>query len=289
MTCVIAALTQPGDTLAAEALTYPGLRALAKLLQLRVAPIAMDAQGLVPDALDAACRAAPVRALYTMPTLHNPTTATMPVARRQVLAEVAQQHGVLLIEDDVYGFLMDKPLPPLAHFAPQHSIYITSTSKSLMPALRVGYVHAPQAQIEPIAAAVRATIYSAPPLMARIVARWVTDGTAERLVAEKRSETRTRNRKAREILAGTEFTADPAAAHLWLTLPEPWRADDFVAAARRCGVGIVPAAAFAVTRQPPNAVRICLGAQTTAERVERGLARLAALLATPPERYLSVV
>ena len=92
-------------------------------------------------------------------------------------------------------------------------------------------------------------------------------------------------RKAIELaLAG-----DPAAAHLWLTLPEPWRADDFAVAARRCGVGIVPAAAFTVTRQPPNAVRVCLGAQTTAERVERGIARLAALLPTPPERYLSVV
>jgi DNA-binding transcriptional MocR family regulator len=125
--------------------------------------------------------------------------------------------------------------------------------------------------------------------MARIVARWVADGAAERLIAEKRSETRTRNRKACEILAGAELTADPAAAHLWLRLPEPWRADDFAAAARRCGVGIIPAAAFAVTRHPPDAVRICLGAQTTAERVERGIARLAALLASPPERYLSVV
>ena len=125
--------------------------------------------------------------------------------------------------------------------------------------------------------------------MARIVARWVADGTAERLIAEKRSETLARNRRAREILSGAEITANPAAAHLWLALPEPWRADDFAAAARRCGVGIIPAAAFAVTRQPPNAVRICLGAQTTAERVERGIARLAALLATPPERYLSVV
>ena len=289
MTCVIGALTQPGDTLAAEALTYPGLRALARLLQVRVVPIAMDEQGLVPDALDAACRAAPVRALYTMPTLHNPTTATMPVARRQALAEVVQRYGVTLIEDDVYGFLLDEPLPPLAHFAPQHGIYVTSTSKSLIPALRVGYVHAPRAKIEPIAAAVRATIYSAPPLMARIVARWVADGTAERLAAEKRTETRIRNRRAREILSGVEVTGDPAAAHLWLTLPESWRADDFAAAARRCGVGVVPAAAFAVTRQPPNAVRICLGAQTAAERVERGIARLAALLATPPDRYFAVV
>ena len=289
MFCVIGALTRPGDTLAVEALTYPGLRALASLLHLRLTPIALDEEGLIPEALEAACRAAPVRALYTMPTLHNPTTATMPVARREALAEVARRHDLALLEDDVYGFLLDAPLPPLAHFAPERAFYITSASKSLMPALRVGYVHAPKAQVEPIAAAVRATIYSAPPLMARIAARWIADGTAARLAEEKRDETRRRNQMARRILAGAGFAGDPAAPHLWVTLPEPWRADDFVATARRRGVGIIPAAAFALTLQPPEAVRICLGAQTTADRVERGLTQLAELLASPPERYLSVV
>jgi len=289
MTCVLGALLQPGDTLAAEALTYPGLRALASLLHIRVVPVAIDSEGLLPDALAAACRSGPVRALYTMPTLHNPTTATMPLSRREALAEVAQKHGVVLIEDDVYGFLLDTPLPPLAHYAPQHGFYITSTSKSLMPALRVGYVHSPKSEVERIGAAVRATMYSAPPLMARIATRWIADGTAERLAREKSEETRRRNRVARQILAEAEFAGDPAASHLWLTLPNGWRADDFVETARRRGVGIIPAAAFAVTRQPPNAVRICLGAQTTAERVERALVRLAELLTTPPERYLSVV
>src|SRR5260370_12079360 len=111
----------------------------------------------------------------------------MPVARRQALAEVAQRHGVSLIEDDVYGFLLDQPMPPLAHYAPQHGIYITSTSKSLFPALRVGYMHAPQAKIEPIAAAVRATVYSAPPLMAHIVARWLAAAPAVRLAPGPRT------------------------------------------------------------------------------------------------------
>ena len=60
-------------------------RALASLLRLRLVAIAMDEQGLVPDALDAACHAGSVRALYTMPTLHNPTTATMPMARREAV------------------------------------------------------------------------------------------------------------------------------------------------------------------------------------------------------------
>jgi DNA-binding transcriptional MocR family regulator len=289
MTCVISAVTRPGDTLAVEALTYPGLRALASLLHLRLAPVAIDAEGIIPEALGSVCRAVPVRGLYTMPTLHNPTTATMPAARREALAEVARQHDIALIEDDVYGFLLDAPLPPLAHYAPERGFYLTSASKSLMPALRVGYVHAPKGKIEAVAAAVRATVYSAPPLMARIVARWIADGTAARLVEQKRAEIRRRNRRARSILASFDFMGDPAAPHLWLTLPEPWRADDFVAAARHRGVGIIPAAAFAAARQPPEAVRICLGAQTTAERVEQALVRLAELLASPPERYLSVV
>jgi DNA-binding transcriptional MocR family regulator len=289
MACIIGALIQPGDTLAVEALTYPGLRVLASLLHVRLLPLSIDEQGLVPEALEAACRTAPVRALYTMPTLHNPTAVTMPEIRRQALAEVACRYDVALIEDDVYGFLLDTRLPPLAYYAPERSFYITSASKSLMPALRVGYVHTPKAMVEPLAAAVRATVYSAPPLMARIAARWIADGTASRLAEEKRTEMRRRNRAARRILTGVEFTGDPAAPHLWLMLPEPWRADDFVAAARRRGVGIIPAAAFAVIRQPPEAVRVCLGAQTTAERVERALTRLAELLQSAPERYLSVV
>ena len=289
MACVIGAVTRPGDNLAVEALTYPGLRALANLLHLRLVPIAIDEHGLIPEALDAACRTAPIRALYTMPTLHNPTTATMPAARREALAELAQRHDLALIEDDVYGFLLDVPLAPLAHYAPERGFYLTSASKSLVPALRVGYVHAPKAHIDRLAAAVRATVYSAPPLMARIVARWIADGTVERLVCEKRAETRRRNGMARRILAYAELAGDSVASHFWLTLPEPWRADDFVAAARRRGVGIIPASAFAVVRQPPEAVRICVGAQTTAERVEHALVRISELLASPPERYLSVV
>jgi DNA-binding transcriptional MocR family regulator len=254
-------------------------------------PVAIDEKGLIPEAFHSVCQAAPVRALYTMPTLHNPTTTTMPPARRQVLAELARRHDVALIEDDVYGFLLDEPPTPLAQYAPERGFYITSASKSLMPALRVGFVHAPRVMVEPIAAAVRATLYSAPPLMARIVAGWIADGTAARLAEAKRAETRRRNRVARRILSGIPgivVAGDPAAPHLWLTLPERWRADDFVAAAQRRGVGIIPAAAFAALRQPPEAVRICLGAQQ-AERVEQALGRLAELLASEPGRYLSVV
>jgi DNA-binding transcriptional MocR family regulator len=289
MTVALAAVTEPGDTLAVEALTYPGIRAAAQLLHLKIAPIAIDEHGLVPEALAAACRAGPVRALYIMPNLHNPTVATLPRARREAIAMLARQHRLTLIEDDVYGFLVPQPLPSLASLAPEQGIYLTSTSKSLVPGLRVGYAHCPAALVERMEAAIRATTYSAPPLMARIASLWIEDGTADRFIAEKRAEAARRQALAARLLAGQHYRSDPAAAHLWLYLPERWRAESFAAAAQRRGVGVTPAAAFAAARQAPDAIRLCIGTPTSLEALERGLKRVAELIAAPPETYLSVV
>ena len=93
------------DTVAVESLTYPGVRSAASLLSLRLAPVAMDEQGLLPDAVAALCRSGSVKALYTLPTLHNPTATVLPLERRRALAEIARSHGLALVEDDVYGSL----------------------------------------------------------------------------------------------------------------------------------------------------------------------------------------
>jgi len=289
MAVVLAAATRPGDSVAVEALTYPGICAAAALLHVNIVPLALDEQGAVPESFAALCRAGRVRAAYLLPTLQNPTASTMPVERRQAIAELAQRHGVLLIEDDAYGFLRERPLPPLAAFAPDHAFYFTSTSKSLIPGLRVGYVHCPLALVDRVVAAVRATTYTAPPLMARIASRWITDGTADTLVAAKRAETARRRQLARRLLDGLDYRGSPESAHLWLSLPEPWQADDFAAAAHRRGVGVAPASAFAATRQVANALRLCIGTPPTLADLERGLHRLRDLLTAPAAPYLSVV
>ena len=289
MLATLAAVTEPGDCLAVEALTYPGIRAAANLLRLKLVPVALDEGGIVPDALDAACRGNRVRAAYLLATLHNPTTATMPLERRRAIAEIARAHDLMLIEDDLYGFLVREPLPPLAVFAPAHAFYITATSKSFVPGLRVGYAHCPEALVEQTATAVHASTYSAAPMMAAIATRWIEDGTGERLVAEKRAETAQRHQLVDRFFAAERLRRDPAASHLWLELPDEWRAEDFATAAERRGVAIAPAAAFSTSRQAPNAVRLCLGTPATATEVERGLTRLAALLQTRSDAYSSVV
>jgi DNA-binding transcriptional MocR family regulator len=125
--------------------------------------------------------------------------------------------------------------------------------------------------------------------MAWIATRWIEDGTAETLVAEKRAETARRQEIVSRLFVAARIDRDPVAAHFWVTLPEEWRAEDFTAAAEKRGVSITPAAAFAATRHAPNAVRICIGAPTTAAEVESGLTRLAGLLQARPDAYLSVV
>jgi DNA-binding transcriptional MocR family regulator len=289
MLATLAAVTEPGDSLAVEALTYPGIRAAANLLRLKLVPVALDEGGIVPDALDVACRGNRVRAAYLLATLHNPTTATMPFERRRAIAEIARAHELKLIEDDLYGFLVSEPLPPLAAFAPTHAFYITAASKSFVPGLRVGYAHCPPALVERVAAAVHASTYCAAPMMAALATRWIEDGTGERLVAEKRAETARRQKIVERYFAAERVHRDPAASHLWLELPEEWRAEDFTAAAERRGVAIAPAAAFAASRQAPNAVRLCIGTPATAAEVERGLTRLAELLEVRPDAYSSVV
>jgi DNA-binding transcriptional MocR family regulator len=283
MTAVFTALVRPGDVVATEALTYPGMRALAGLLHLRLLGLPMDRAGLLPDAFERACRGGTVKALYVIPTLQNPTASVMPEARRRELARIAEAHGVVIVEDDVHGHLLEDAPRPLAGFAPERSVYLTGTAKSLAPGLRVGFVHAPRTLVPRLAAAIRATTWMAPPLTAEIAATWIRDGTAEAIVRRRRKEAAARQRLAAEALAGFDFDAHPAAYHLWLRVPEPWRGEAFADAARRRGVLVTPPAAFAVGRSMPDAVRVCLGGPDDRQQLARGLETLAALVSFPVE------
>lgn len=279
----LAALAQPGDAVLTASLTYPGLIALARMLRLRLYGVELDAHGLRPDALEAACTARAPRALYCMPNVQNPTTAVMPEGRRREIAAIARRHGVAVIEDDIWGFLPGRRAAPLASHAPESSYYATSLSKSAAPALRVGYLRVPPASLEPVAASLRSTVWMAPPLTAEIATMWIRDGTAARLVAAQRSEARARVSLARRVLAGLDVSAPPESFHVWLQLPEPWRAAEFCAQARVRGVAVLPAEAFAVGRAgAPHAARVCTGAARSRAELERGLRVLAELARAGP-------
>ena len=94
---IVRALVGPGDAICVPDLTYPGLRAIAEQLKVRLVPVALDGEGLDPVALEEACRRERPKAVYCVPTIHNPTTATMSAKRREMIAEVARRKGMAVI------------------------------------------------------------------------------------------------------------------------------------------------------------------------------------------------
>ncbi|HEV7366561.1 MAG TPA: PLP-dependent aminotransferase family protein [Gemmatimonadales bacterium] len=286
---VLGAIARPGDLILTEEVTYSGIKALASLLHLELRGLPMDEQGLTSAGFESACRSGSPRALFCMATLQNPTGRTMPLARRREIAAIAEAHDVAILEDDVNGFLPSQPITPIAALAPAHTYYITGTSKSLAPGLRIGYVVPPAHRVDRVAATIRATTWLTAPLLAELTTAWIESGQATAMAEWKRNEIAARYAFAQEILGPwLEPSLEPC-FHLWISLPEPWRTETFVARARDRGVVVNSSEEFMVGRQSaPHSVRVCLGATLSRERLEDGLRRLAELLNEVPEPSLTV-
>lgn len=281
MTALLAS-TRPGDVLLTEPLTYGPILALARHLGLKIIPVDTDDRGLSPQSLDTICGRVKARTLYCLPTISTPTTVTMDIERRADLASVARKHDLVIIEDDVFGFLpAERPLP-VACLAPERTIYVTSVSKSLAPGLRVGYMHAPERLVRSLRAAITLSCWMPPPLMAEIASRWIEDGTADDLNQYQRAEATARQSLARQTLPANALKAHPNGFHVWLSLPPHWHPDTFRLAAEQRGVKLLPGDVFSVDRTlVTRAVRLCLSHEGSTERVSQGLATVAGLLDEP--------
>ncbi len=291
MAVVFSTLTNPGDLVLTGELTYSGMKSLANFLHIRLRGLLMDEEGIRPDAFEAACATTGAKALYCMPTLQNPTAAVMSVKRRQEIVAIAEAYELPVVEDDSYGFLIPEA-KALASFQTRGTdfYYLTGTSKSLAPGLRIGFLHSPAAMVDRLAAAVSATTFMAAPPMAELVTAWLADGTADKVMEWKRNEARARQKSARRALASFDYRAHPASPHGWLTIPEPWCVSDFVAQAAMRGVLISPADDFAAGRATStHAVRLCLGPVASRARLDEALSTLVEILEQPPRPGRTVV
>ena len=283
MSIVFSTVLEPGDTLAVEELTYPGVKALAAMLHLKLAPLPLDGEGLDPDALERACKKGVVRALYLQPTIQNPTGRLLSAERRRRIAELAERYGLPVIEDDTAGYLLEDAPAPVCADLDGLGYFLAGTSKSIVPGLRVGYIHGPRASADRLAATVAANTWMTAPLMAELATRWIDSGQADAMVRHKRAEARARRELFARHLGRHPVTSHNASSHVWLPLPSPWRGEEFVAQARRAGVAPTPPEHFVVGRaSAPHAVRLALGRPRTRAEVERGLALLAELLDRAP-------
>ncbi|WP_164868049.1 aminotransferase-like domain-containing protein [Rhodovarius crocodyli] len=278
----IAAQTRPGEPVLTEELGYYGLKSTAAMLGRPLVPVRMDAEGLMPDYLELACRRSGARTLVCTPTLHNPTTATMSLVRRQEVLEVCQRLGVTIIEDDVYGFLIEPSLPSFAALAPGRTIHVTSISKIVGPGWRLGYLKAPRPMQEALGIALRATTLMASSLAGEGISRLIASGALSGISARVRQEIAWRQRVAAGIFNGLRVRQHPAAFHLWMRLPVGWTAEEFTRRAAQRGVGVAPSPLFEMGRAAEDqAVRICVNAAPSVERLSEALGILRDLARLP--------
>lgn len=269
----LGSLASTGDAILTEAGTYYGLRTLAEHAGYRLKGLALDDEGLIPDAVDRAAAATGARVLYLTPTLHNPTGRTMSLKRREDIVRVARARDLWIVEDDVYALYAGaQVVTPLAALAPERTLYVSSLSKSLSAGLRVGILLTPGGEhLERVLRALRATTYSAPAFGPAIGAQWIEDGSADALAAEVMTEMARRVRLALRLFGrAAEPPSFASSLHVWLPMPE-LQAERAAAQALRVGVEVTPPSAPIVDWHGLSGLRVCLGGVEDFGELERAL------------------
>lgn len=292
LVALLSQLARPAQTICADALAYPGIKAIAAQLNIQLQALPGDEDGPFAHSFEAMCKTQKPAALYCNPTIQNPSTRTMPQARREQLAEVAIRYSVPIIEDDAYGMLPLRAPQTFAALAPELTYYVTGLSKCLGAGLRIAFLHAPTArQAQRLAGTLRATTVMASPINTLLATSWIKDGTVDDMLKAIRAESAARQLIARHVLEGLAYDADPEGFHLWLPIPaaSAWSPSELALHLRSRGIGAVSAAAFSTDSNPPDAIRVCLGGPGERDEIEESLRIIAETLDNPHHLHFAML
>lgn len=280
---ICAAEARPGDIIACEEYSYPGVKTVADMLGLQQVGVAIDRDGPIPESFEETCRNKAVRLLYCNPSLQNPTNFVMPTRRREQIAAIADKYQICVIEDEILVPLLDDRPGFISGVIPDRSYFVASSSKSVAAGLRVGFIVAPPQARQRLTDTLQGSMLGMPPLMGEIFTLWHRDGTIERTTAARKSESAWAQQTAVDLLGRFDIRTHATGSHVWLLLPEPWTGLEFATEAQMRGVAVAPAEIFAVDRKAAvNGVRLSLGTVPTREHVTAGLKIIADILSGAP-------
>ena len=283
-------VTRPGDTIAAEGLTYPGLKSAAGQRGVKTIGLAMDEKGVLPDEFENQCKLNNIRAIYLCPSIQNPTNASMDNERRNQILEIASKFDVWIIEDEIPTNYSDQNPHSFINLAPERTFHINSHSKTIAPGLRVGYLISPPKFKDSVSAAIRAQCWFAPTLNVEIVQRFLDRHESKTWISAQKKELDHRHKLFMSILGGFNIKLIQGSYHAWLVLPEPWRAHEFQSHLLASGVRVLSSESFAVGRfSAPQAIRISLSGPETIGKLEKGLTIIKKRLDDGYDSHLSVL
>jgi 2-aminoadipate transaminase len=284
----------PGDVVVAEGPSYVGALGTFGAYQADVVHVAMDDEGLVPEALRQALATAEqagrrVKFLYTIPNFHNPAGVTLAVSRRAEILEICRQHRVLVVEDNPYGLLGfdGQTYPALRSMDPDNVVYLGSFSKTFAAGLRVGWVLAPHAVREKLMLAAESATLCPPTLNQMIVSRYLATHDWKGQIKSFQSAYRDRRDAMLSALeqhmpAGCGWTVPAGGFFVWMTVPEGVDTKAMLPRAVTARVAYVSGTGFYADGFGSRQMRLSF-CYPTPERITEGVRRLAAVLAAELE------
>ncbi len=284
---VIAAVTVPGDRIAFEELTYCSAARSVNLMGRRSIIMQTQEGSLTPDDFERHCAQQHPKLVFLMPSLHNPTAATMPEDHRRAIVEIARRYNVWIIEDEIYGSLTRHEHVKLAELAPERTFHIGGLSKSVAAGVRGGWVACPPHLSARVLTAHKMVTGGLPFLMTELGAQLVNTGEADAVSAKVRAEVTAREAIARSMFTGMDFASQPCSPFLWMKLPDPWLSGTFKSAARNEGVLIDDEDEFKPGRSEKvfHRVRLGITVPATREELSQGLSVLRRLMETDNASY----
>ncbi|MBM3687179.1 MAG: PLP-dependent aminotransferase family protein [Actinobacteria bacterium] len=279
----------PGDVVLVEAPSYVGALGVFRAYECDIQHVAMDDEGLVPEALDEAitrvrAEGKRVKMIYTIPSFHNPAGVTQGPERRRRILEIAKREGILILEDDPYGLLGFEGAPPRAIRADddQQVVYLGSFSKTIASGLRVGWAVAPHGVREKLVLAAESAVLC-PSNYAQLT---VSEYLATQPWREQVKVFRELYRERRDALldsleqlmpAGTTWTKPAGGFYSWVTLPEGLDAKAMLPRAISALVAYVPGTGFFVDGQGSQSLRLSY-CYPDADRIREGVRRLSGVI-----------
>ena len=280
------ALFNPGDTVLTEDPTFLGNIQTMRLYQLNLVPVESDEDGLIMDALEAAVKKHHPKALYCIPTFQNPTGRTLAKDRRRRIAEMAEEYGFLVIEDDPYRDLRydGQQQPSVKHFdTSDHVVYLGSFSKLVSPGMRVGYMVGHEDIVRKCTIGKQGSDLHTPLLTQAIIdqflRRQLLHPHLHSILGPYRDKLHAMLDELKTFPEGTRHTTPEGGLFVFCTLPEGNNAtEQFAQAVENC-VAYVPGTHFYPDGGHHNSLRLNFS-NSTLEQIKTGMGILRKLFQT---------
>ena len=279
ITAALAACFETHDKIGTESMTYPGVKTAAKLFGIHLIPVQSNHNEMTEEGIRYAAQNENIKDLYVIPDYQNPTAHVMSMKTRKMIARVAKEENLLVIEDGINNLLVEQPMPPIASFAPEQVVYISSLSKTISPGLRTAFVHVPDKFHEKLVTALYSLNISISPLLATVSAALIEDGAADEILAERKKGIVERNLIVNQVLDGFVAPGGLTAPLRYIQLPQYFTGKSFEICAKQAGVEVYGAERFAVgNKTPEKTVRISVTTPPSLEILTDGVMRIKELL-----------